>query len=162
MNETSSFLQKLLSGNEKCDDTAAATADDDDADGQHGPCAGDTKTGIPCKRIGDLELINTECLWLELNRRNKKILVGTFYRPLNSTPLVLNEIENSIGLVVDTGITDIVILGDFNLKMLNTKSEGKITALCQQYSFKEHINEPINYTENTSTITDLIMVNAIY
>ena len=32
------------------------------------------KTGIPCKRRADLELINIECLWVEINVRNKKVL----------------------------------------------------------------------------------------
>ena len=55
--------------------------------------------------------------------KNKKLLVGTFYRPPNSTPLILADIENSIGLAIDTGIQDVVILGDFNLNFLNTQSK---------------------------------------
>ena len=66
---------------------------------------------IPSKRRNDLELISIECLWLEINIRNRKIHVGTFNRPPNSTPQFLTDIENSIGLAVDTGISDIVILG---------------------------------------------------
>ncbi|MCG8112559.1 MAG: endonuclease/exonuclease/phosphatase family protein, partial [Candidatus Thiodiazotropha taylori] len=97
----------------------------------HGGIAVYVKTGIPCKRRDDLELINIECMWLEVNIRNRKILVGTFYRPPNSTPLVLNEIENSIGLAVDTDIADIIVLGDFNLNTLNTQSERKNSYLCQ-------------------------------
>ena len=46
------------------------------------------KTGIPCKRRVDLELINIECLRVEINIRNKKDLVGTFYRLPNSHPQV--------------------------------------------------------------------------
>ena len=44
------------------------------------------KNNIPSKRRNDVELISIECLWLEFNIRNRKILVGTFYRPPNSTP----------------------------------------------------------------------------
>ncbi|MCG8033229.1 MAG: hypothetical protein JAZ03_13755 [Candidatus Thiodiazotropha taylori] len=128
----------------------------------HGGIAVYVKTGIPCKRRDDLELINIECMWLEVNIRNRKILVGTFYRPPNSTPLVLNEIENSIGLAVDTGITDIIVLGDFNLNILNTQSERKISDLCQQYNLNQLINEPTNYTEYSSTIIDLIMVSNMH
>lgn len=84
------------------------------------------KNDIPSKRRNDLELISIECLWLEINIRNRKILVGTFYRPPNSTPQVLTDIENSIGLAVDTGISDIVILDGFNLNILNLQTKKKI------------------------------------
>ena len=73
------------------------------------------KNNIPCKRRNDLEKDNIECLWVEINVRNKKILVGIFYRPPNSNDLVFSNIENSKGMVVDTGIADIIILGDLIL-----------------------------------------------
>ena len=84
----------------------------------HGGILVYVKDGVPCKRRTDLELINIECIWVEVKVRNKRVLVGTFYRPPNSLPLILSDIENSIGLAVDTGILDIVILGDFNLKVI--------------------------------------------
>ena len=37
------------------------------------------KNDIPCKRRQDLELVNIECLWVEINIKSKKMLVGTFY-----------------------------------------------------------------------------------
>ena len=52
------------------------------------------KVNIPCQRRHDLELNTIECIWLELNIKNKKLLVGTFYRPPNSTSLILADIEN--------------------------------------------------------------------
>ena len=68
----------------------------------HGGILVYVKDGIPCKRRTDLELINIDCV--EVNVRNKRVLVGTFHRPPNSLPLILSDIENSIGLAVDTGI----------------------------------------------------------
>ena len=125
----------------------------------HGGILVFVKDCIPCKRRADLELINIECIWVEVNVRNKTILVGTFYRPPNSHPLILNDIENSIGLAVDTGISDIVILGDFNLNMLAIQSQRKITDLCQQYGLIQLINEATNFTESSASIIDLIMVS---
>ena len=52
--------------------------------------------------------------------------MGTFYLPPNSIPLVLTDIENSIGIAVDTGLSDFVIIGDFNLNILNAQSEEKL------------------------------------
>ena len=122
------------------------------------------KNGIPCKRRTDLELINIEWLWVEVKVRNKRVLVGTFYRPPNSFPLVLTDIENCIhvGMAADIGISDIVILGDFNLNMLNAQSQRKITDLCQKYNFSQLINEPTNYTESSASIIALIMVSNLH
>lgn len=51
------------------------------------------------KRRHDLELPNLECVWIEINTRNKKLLIGTFYRPLNSSNATFAVIEdNRIGL----------------------------------------------------------------
>ena len=89
----------------------------------HGGIIVYVKNDIPCKRRQNLELLNIECIWLELNIKNRKLLVGTVYRPPSSSPQVLTDIKSSIGLAVDTGITDIVITGDFNLNMINPQSE---------------------------------------
>ena len=37
------------------------------------------------KRRHDLELPNLECVWIEINMCNKKLLIGTFHRPPNSS-----------------------------------------------------------------------------
>ena len=125
----------------------------------HGGIVVYVKENIPCKRRHDLELNTIECIWLELNIKNKKLLVGTFYRPPNSTPLILADIENSIGLAIDTGIQDVVILGDFNLNFLNTQSKSKINNICRQFNLTQLITEPTNFAETSSTIIDLILVN---
>ncbi|MCG8048840.1 MAG: reverse transcriptase domain-containing protein [Candidatus Thiodiazotropha endolucinida] len=128
----------------------------------HGGIVVYVKNGIPCKRRADLELINIECLWIELKIKNRNILVGTFYRPPNSTPLVLTNIDDSIGLALDTGISDITILGDFNINMLNRQSERKISDICKQYNLTQLIDEPTNFSEFSSSIIDLLFVSNIH
>ena len=125
----------------------------------HGGILVYVKTDLPCKRRYDLELVTIECLWVEINVKNKNILVGTFYRPPNSNALIFSDIENSIGLAFDTGIPDIIILGDFNLNVLNGPSARKINDLCQHYNLSQIISEPTNFTESSSSIIDLIMVS---
>ena len=44
----------------------------------HGGIVVYAKDTIPCKRRYDLELNTTECTWLEMIIKNKKLLVGTF------------------------------------------------------------------------------------
>ena len=65
------------------------------------------------RRRNDIEIQNLECVWIEITTHNKKVLVGTFYRPPNSPNDTMAHIENSVGLAVDTNIQDILILGDF-------------------------------------------------
>ena len=52
-----------------------------------------------------------------------------------ASPVALSDIENSIGLAIDTVIEDIVVTGELNLNMLNQRSRMKITDLCQTYNF---------------------------
>ena len=73
---------------------------------------------IPCKLRIDLKLVNIECLWIEVYVKTKQVLIGTFYWRPNSTPVVFSDIENSIGLATDTGIEEIVVTGDLNLKIV--------------------------------------------
>ena len=125
----------------------------------HGGIIVYVKKDIPCKRRIDLELVNIECLWMEVYVKTKQVLMGTFYRPLNSTPVVFSDIENSIGLATDTGIEEIVVTGDLNLNMLNPHSCAKILYVYQTYNLIQLINEPTHYTETLSSIIDLILVS---
>ena len=65
-------------------------------------------------------------------------------------------------MATDTGKTDIVILGDFNLNMLNAQTQRKVTDLCQQYNLSQLINEPTNFTESSASLIDLIMVSSLH
>ena len=80
------------------------------------------------------------------NCKNKKLLLGTFYRPPTASPAVLSDIENSSGLATDTGVEDTVVTGDLNLNMLNQHSRMKITDLCQTYNLTQLINDPTHHT----------------
>ena len=125
----------------------------------HGGVIVYVKRGIPSKRRLDLELVNIECVWIEIIVKNKKLLIGTFYRPPNASPVVLSDIENSIGLATDTGVENIVVTGDLNLNMQNQHSRMKITDLCQTYSLTQLMNDPTHYTETSFSIIDLVLVS---
>ena len=87
----------------------------------HGGVAVYVKNEISCKRRHDLEIVALECVWLEIRLHSKRLLVGTFYRPPNSDSTILTHIENSIDFARDTEITEIIILGDFNLDINKKK-----------------------------------------
>ena len=111
------------------------------------------------KRKHDLELPNIECLWVEISIKNKIQLIVTFYRPPNSTNAILSSIKSSIGLAFDTNISNILITGDFNLDILKDNSSRKVRDLCQQFNFEQINNEPTHFTENSSSLIDLIITS---
>ena len=126
----------------------------------HGGVIAYVKEQINFVRRQDLELLNVECIWLELRLcNNKRVLLGTFYRPPNSNAHYLNLIENSIGLAFDTGIRDIIITGDFNLNTLVDTSRKKIESFCLMFGLNQCIEEPTHFTEHSSSVIDLLFVS---
>ena len=111
------------------------------------------------KRRNDLEIPNIECVWVEHFSHGKKLLVGTFYRPPNSTAAIFTAIEDPIGLATDTNAYDILITGDFNLDMTDIRSNKKINDLCQEYNLSQNISEHTHFTENSRSLIDLIMTS---
>ena len=124
----------------------------------HGGVAVYVKSNIACTRRTDLEIQGIECVWIEIRLKSKRLLVGTFYRPLNSDQLKLEAIDNSIDLAIDPRISDIIISGDFNFDMLNGASKKKISNICQQYDLHQTINAPTHFTENSSSLLDIMLV----
>ena len=114
------------------------------------------KDNIPCKRRLDLEIDGVECIWLELTLRNKTVLFSVFYRPPNSPAQTLVDIEISIDLAFDTNIGNIIVTGDFNLNWLDLGSKRKISSVLGQYNLAQLIREPTHFTENSSSLIDLI------
>lgn len=110
-------------------------------------------------RRRDLEPLNVECVWIEVIVSNKKLLIGTFYRPPNSPNATFTAIEDSLGLATDTNAHGIVITGDFNLDMADNRSSRKIGDLCQEYGLSQLITDSTHYTETSQSTLDLILTN---
>ena len=83
------------------------------------------KEGIYYKRRDDLEIRGIECIWLEVANHNKRILFALFYRPPSSNMSYLNDIEDSIALAVDTGISKNHNYCRSQLKFLVISNEAK-------------------------------------
>ena len=69
--------------------------------------------------------------------------------------------QDSIGLARDTNAYDILITGDFNLDMTDNRSSKKINDLCQEYNLSQIISEHTRFTENSRSLTDLIMTSNV-
>ena len=93
-------------------------------------------TKVSCTGNVDLELQNTECIWVEIVVDHKRLLIGTFFRSPSSSNDALIAIENPIGLAYDTNIHYILITGDFNLDILKPNTWSKIDNLCQYFGLE--------------------------
>ena len=130
----------------------------DRVDDNHGGVMLYVKETILYKRRADLEIRGIENIWIELINNHKRILFGIFYRPPNSDTNYFSNIEDSLALAVDTDIADIIVTGDFNLNVLNARTSRKIESLCSQFSFYQSIDQPTHFTENSSSLIDIILV----
>ena len=117
------------------------------------------KEGIHYKRRHDLELRGIESIWIELVHNHKSIFYGLFYRPPNANAQYFLNIEDSVALAIDTGISDVIVTGDFNFNFLNSQSRRKIDSLCTQFSLYQSISQPTHYTEHSSSLIDVILIS---
>ena len=110
-----------------------------------------------CRRRPDFEIRGLEAVWVEIQRKSKKVLIGGFYRPPNSNTQYFNHINESIDRAYNTHIADVIILGDFNYNMLQDNN-NKMKELIQAYNMKQLISDPTHFTEISSSLIDLILV----
>ena len=125
----------------------------------HGGVVIYVKNGIFYKRRNDLEIKGIESIWIEIIHNHKSILFGLFYRPPNADGQCFSNIEDSISLAIDTVISDIIITGDFNFNYQNVQARRKIDMLCTQFSLHQQIDQPTHYTEQSSSLIDIILVS---
>lgn len=117
------------------------------------------KENINYHRRRDLEPRGIECIWIEITNKHKHVLFGVFYRPPNADSEYFRGIETSLNLATDTGYNDIIVTGDFNLNMLSNHTARKINSLCAEFAFHQSIDEPTHYTENSSSLIDIVLVH---
>ncbi len=96
------------------------------------------------KRRTDLEVALVESIWVEIVSNNKHFLFGVFYRPPNANAGYNSSIEDSIYMAVDTGLRDIIIVGDFNYNTLNPQANRHVSSICRQF-----VNDSVHTYTNT-------------
>ena len=94
---------------------------------------------------------------MEVTVRAKRVLIGGFNRPPNSGSDYFHLISESIDRAHNTNINDIIIVGDFNYKLLSNEN-NRVKDLMQLYGLKQLIKEATHYTEHSVSLIDLIMV----
>ena len=117
------------------------------------------KDNIAYKRRLDLEVNNLECISVEIKLSNSRnLLYGVFYRPPNSSAMYTSLLEDPVGLAVDTNTTDIIIMGDFNLNIMDQSHYRKTDSICKHFNLTQCIEEPPHFTKNSMSVIDLFFV----
>ncbi len=62
-------------------------------------------------------------------------------------------------MAIDTGLRDIIIVGDFNYNTLNAQSNRKVASICSQFALTQCITSPTHFTEHSESIIDLLLVS---
>ena len=112
---------------------------------------------LSCKRRKDIEINGLETVWLETAIKSKKVLIGDIYRPPNSSFEYFNLTLESIDRAYNTNVQDIIITGDFNYNMF-PDSNNKMKDLLQHFSLRQLIDEATHFTEQSTSLIDLIIV----
>lgn len=114
------------------------------------------KSEIPSRQLDVIDNI-VEGLCIEISIRNHKFLLCGFYRPPNSGNDYWEAMEQSFDNLNNLRLKDIFILGDFNCDMLDPHNDNKIRNLSLAYNLTQLIDEPTHFTEQSSSLLDLIL-----
>ena len=115
------------------------------------------KDTLACSLRHDFSVPGLEAIWVQVIHDNKTLLIGGFYRPPNSNNHYWSLIEESFDRAYSTNIENVIILGDFNINMYQ-KHDNKLTHLISSYHSYQLISGPTHFTENSSSLIDIISV----
>ncbi len=115
------------------------------------------RQGIRATKREDLSLPGLESLWIDLYIDKRKFLIGGIYRPPDSNNNYWTLLEESIDRAFNQTCDNILVAGDFNINVQHSVS-NKIDRLIASYNAEQLINSPTHFTENSSSLIDLIFV----
>ena len=117
----------------------------------------------------DLESPDVESVWLQVNLpKSHAFLVGTFYRPPNSSKSYDTDFAIKLDSIIDSALaqtqsSEIILLGDFNCDFIAKRSPCNVTkqlkSLFKSYNFSQLIESPTRTVPGSSTLLDLIVTN---
>ena len=116
---------------------------------------------ISFNRRYDLDKDNLEDSWIEIFlKHTKPIYVGVCYRNDKNSNFI-KCLENTLSKLKPD--CDSLVLGDFNICLLNNKSKlcKDYKSLLKYYNCKQLVNSPTRVTEKSCTLLDHIFTNNI-
>lgn len=113
------------------------------------------------RRRTDIESNNIESIWIEVNiSKGKPFLLSFIYRPPNASQNWIDIFESELE-IADTICSEIIILGDTNVKYFPNSGENKYSnarwqSCVNSFDFKQLIDNPTRITKRSSNIIDHI------
>ena len=121
------------------------------------------KQDIEYVRRKDLEIENTEIIWIEIKQTNSKcFILGVVYRPPDSSKHLNKNFENNFLrtiLKVNTETKELIIIGDLNINYLNKDSHRLLKDNIALQGLKQIIKEPTRVTKDSQSLIDVILTN---
>ena len=117
------------------------------------------KSGIALHKQMNLIDSDIEALCVEMIVRGHKFLLAGFYRPPNSGREYWESIDSTFDNLSNSVTNDLIVLGDFNCDMQQLNTPNKMHDFALSYNLTQLIDEPTHYTEHSSALIDLILVN---
>lgn len=100
-----------------------------------------------------------EQMWVCLNINTSRIIIGTAYRAhWVDVDIFLDSMTDSI---TSFGLFDyLILLGDFNLNMLDHSKSTKLKQFLDYFNLKNHVTKPTHFTTHSETLIDLVISDA--
>ena len=119
------------------------------------------RNNLPATRRHDLEVDNTELLWIDISLRNKSIFFGVLYRPPTSTD---NLTELAMTLNKVSSSNSVILCGDFNTPYVNWNttsptSSCKPSAQLCEIVLDSAIEELVTEPTRRGNLLDLVLTN---
>ena len=113
---------------------------------------------IQVRRRIDLEPVNVECIWMEIENPTSNFFLCCVYRPPTTDTTFWKNFSWS--LEKSNELSDrIIILGDLNVDFLNIPPSHIIHDILQHNNLTNTIHEPTRITHSTQTLIDPILTS---
>lgn len=124
-------------------------------------------------RIYRLESKSVESVWLSVDVLDKRVLLGTYYRPPGQTShdkeLFLQQLSSSVELAIQLKPSVLMLAGDFNDRCTDWNSDHdqselglQLYNLFQLFNLYQMIDSPTRFTPatGTNTLLDLLVTDS--
>ena len=153
------FTETWLDVSTPSKDIAIPNFNDPIRNDRHGRIGGGVaiyvRRGISYLPKFDLVVADSESIWVEINSLGKKFIIGGVYVPPSTRIEGWNIIFESFERLYNAGL-DFYAMGDYNNDLLKSQN-CKVKDLINMYNLTQLISEPTNFTENSSSLLDLIL-----
>ena len=105
----------------------------------------------------DLES-HTECIFTVVKSKGRKFIIGSIYRPPNSTAAYYDNIIHDLEKIHSLS-TEIILMGDFNYDSFKISDQAKVSEIEYLFQLTQQIKTATRITCHTETLIDHIYIS---